>query len=238
MNGFIIFCIVLVSVSNARSQSEMLSVNYSTKTSFSLDSMSEENKKIAWKVEYSTKMKRDFESMEYTLKIDHKKSEFEVVDKLQFSNYQTNSVAFVESGHRFYIDDQVFLEQTDFYGEELLIVEDVNGFDWKLKNESKEILGFTCYLATFEKTGNGAVTISAWYAPELPFPFGPKGYHGLPGLILEIVQNGKLTHTADSIDFSDDIMVIKPTTGKVISRSEFDEKVQRTVTTMKSYTKN
>jgi len=239
MTKLIMFCLVLLNIQDSLSQSERLLVNYNTKSAYSAEKyLTDEEKKDSWKVQYVMKMKRDMESMEYILKIDHKKSEFEMVEKLRFSDYETNSIAFAEGGHRYYVDEKEFIQQLNFSGEKLLIVEEVNSFDWKLKNETKEILGFTCYLATYEKTGFSPIKIAAWYAPELPFPFGPKGYHGLPGLILEIVQNDVLTNTADAIDFSEDIMVIKPSIGRITTRSEFDARVESLVTTMKSYIKN
>lgn len=239
MKKCILLCLVLLCISEVSSQSEKLLVNYKTKTAYSVEkSLTEEEKKVSWKVEYARKMKRDIESLEYSLKIDNNKSEFELIEKLKFSDYETNSMASVDQGHRYYVDHEQFIERLNFSGEEFLIVEKAKGFKWKLKNESKEILGFTCYKATYEKTGEFGIKIDAWYAPELPFPFGPKGYNGLPGLILEIVQNDLLTNTASSIDFSEDIVVIKPTKGKVITRAEFDSKVQSTVTTMKSFNKN
>jgi len=39
---------------------------------------------------------------------------------------------------------------------------------------------------TNRKMGTYTEKIEAWFAPELPFSFGPLGYNGLPGLILEM----------------------------------------------------
>lgn len=68
--------------------------------------------------------------------------------------------------------------------------------DWKLVNETKLIDKYTCYKATTVEVvqnpkGNFEKDIIAWYCPELPFSFGPLGYGGLPGLILELqTENG------------------------------------------------
>jgi GLPGLI family protein len=59
--------------------------------------------------------------------------------------------------------------------------------NWRLTNETKIIDSYLCYKATYNhsvKSMQGLVT--AWYCPELPFSFGPKGYGGLPGLIVEL----------------------------------------------------
>lgn len=56
-------------------------------------------------------------------------------------------------------------------------------FDWKLENESKEILGYICHKATTEYKGRKYV---AWYAKDIPINNGPYLFQDLPGLIMEI----------------------------------------------------
>lgn len=63
--------------------------------------------------------------------------------------------------------------------------------DWELTNETKTINGYLCYKATSiyhnsSWNDNPKFNIIAWYTPRIPVPFGPNGYHGLPGLILEV----------------------------------------------------
>jgi GLPGLI family protein len=68
--------------------------------------------------------------------------------------------------------------------------------DWILLNETKLIGNYKCYKATCDdivvnKINTFRHPIIAWYCPEIPFPFGPLGYGGLPGLILELqTKNG------------------------------------------------
>ena len=59
---------------------------------------------------------------------------------------------------------------------------------WEISNESKQIGKFRVLKATTtRKLGSNYVEkIEAWFAPELPYSFGPLGYDGLPGLILEM----------------------------------------------------
>jgi GLPGLI family protein len=55
-------------------------------------------------------------------------------------------------------------------------------FDWKIIEKTKNILGFTCQLATTSFRGRN---YKAWFTSELPVG-GPWKYDGLPGMILLI----------------------------------------------------
>ena len=65
--------------------------------------------------------------------------------------------------------------------------------------------------------------LTAWYAPELSFTFGPHESSGLPGLVLEY-SNGKLVFGAKHIELSDnEITIDKPSNGKLVSQEEFNQ---------------
>lgn len=59
---------------------------------------------------------------------------------------------------------------------------------WEILNKTKYIGKFKVIKATTtRKLGSNYVEkIDVWFAPELPYSFGPLGYNGLPGLILEM----------------------------------------------------
>ena len=61
--------------------------------------------------------------------------------------------------------------------------QDLNGIDWEIQPEKKDILGYSVQKATGSFAGRDYV---AWFAPQLPFLDGPYKFGGLPGLILEI----------------------------------------------------
>lgn len=75
---------------------------------------------------------------------------------------------------------------------------------WTITTENKKIADFQCYKATrpnFIIDRNGkekTLLITAWFAPSLPYSFGPKGYNGLPGLVLELTDR-KTTYLATNI---------------------------------------
>ena len=61
--------------------------------------------------------------------------------------------------------------------------QDMNLFNWKIKEERKEIAGYKAQKATTTFAGRDYI---AWFTPEIPIPDGPYKFSGLPGLILEI----------------------------------------------------
>lgn len=60
--------------------------------------------------------------------------------------------------------------------------ESVPQIPWKLETEKKTIAGMSCQKATGKFGGR---SWEVWFAPDLPFPYGPYKFGGLPGLILE-----------------------------------------------------
>jgi GLPGLI family protein len=86
---------------------------------------------------------------------------------------------------------------------------------WKLENETKEIMNLKCRKATTELFGRKWI---AWYSEEYPFQFGPYKFNGLPGLIVEIYD------TKDDYHFLADL--IKKKKNKSINfniRKEYKE---------------
>ena len=62
--------------------------------------------------------------------------------------------------------------------------EPVPVMQWEFAADStRTILGFECQMATVEFAGR---KYSAWFTTELPLPYGPYKFGGLPGLILKI----------------------------------------------------
>ncbi len=53
---------------------------------------------------------------------------------------------------------------------------------WKLKSETKEILGYVCQYATCDYRGR---TWNVWFSIDIPINEGPWKLFGLPGLVLE-----------------------------------------------------
>lgn len=66
--------------------------------------------------------------------------------------------------------------------------EEANNIDWKLVNEFKTVANFKCQKAITQKYGR---TWIAYFASDIPLPFGPYKFNGLPGLILEIYDDKK-----------------------------------------------
>lgn len=95
--------------------------------------------------------------------------------------------------------------------------------EWTFTNESKEIDGYLCYLATLDKSKSDT-KLKVWYNSKIPVKHGPAGYSGLPGLVMEIedkIYTWKVTEIDFDSEEADDI--IEPTEGDLITAEEFRE---------------
>lgn len=100
--------------------------------------------------------------------------------------------------------------------------------DWILENETKEINGFVCFKATAVKTVENSkgifhFPIIAWYCPQIPLSYGPNGYGGLPGLILEL-QVRNILFAVKKIDLKPNKIILVPQRKdyKIVTEKEYE----------------
>lgn len=98
---------------------------------------------------------------------------------------------------------------TDYNNKEIELIQDLgkrvfyvkDNFiekEWALHKESKIINDIECFKASTTFRGNDW---EVWYAPSLPYPYGPWKLNGLPGLILEAKStDGYYTFLAKKIE--------------------------------------
>lgn len=75
----------------------------------------------------------------------------------------------------------------DFYRYE----EDYQPQIWQISDSVKQILDYSCQMATCDFRGR---QWTAWFTPDIPISNGPWKFHGLPGLILEIYDKQRDYH--------------------------------------------
>ncbi|WP_100613583.1 GLPGLI family protein [Confluentibacter citreus] len=80
-----------------------------------------------------------------------------------------------------YNNNQMFNKQ-DIAFKYFTIKDSLTIFNWQIKEDTKEILGYKCQLAVMTFRDRN---YSAWFSPDLPIG-GPWKYDGLPGMILSI----------------------------------------------------
>ncbi|MDR3285905.1 MAG: GLPGLI family protein [Prevotellaceae bacterium] len=83
-----------------------------------------------------------------------------------YKNYTENTITF-----------------TDRLPSRVLYSEPMVKQDWKIINETKEIVGYNCQKATCTFRGRDYV---AWFTREIPVNEGPWKFSGLPGLIIKV----------------------------------------------------
>lgn len=176
-------------------------------------------------------------NIEYKLICNRTESYFEYIPSMSIDGNNNTNERFIGKGGGkgiYYknLKTKVKLKSTTIFDETFLITENFNEYNWKLLKESKKILDYICYKAIGTKTEYNAylkknitIKIIAWYAPSVSIPFGPAGYDGLPGIVLE-AKNGSFHFIANEIKYSDKehLKIKKPTDGIKISREEYNKK--------------
>ncbi len=146
------------------------------------------------------------------------------------------------------------IQGNEFAGKNFLIVDSLKQQGWKLSDETKKILGYTCYKASKKSkaltrsikmvTSNAGniptdtmankitapkeIEVVAWYTPDILTPVGPESHSMLPGAILEIdIDNGLTFFKATEIKNSVNTKELKaPTKGKTVTKAAYQKMVQ------------
>jgi GLPGLI family protein len=135
----------------------------------------------------------------------------------------------IVSQYDYYIDhpNKIILEISS---DGTIIKKELIKLPWDITSEGKMIDQYQCYKATytFEYLARNQKmktrVITAWFAPSLPYPYGPKDYYGLPGLILELTE-GDITFLVSKIELFDSEVEIKLPNGKRIDENTYLKKI-------------
>ncbi|GHE28564.1 GLPGLI family protein [Sphingobacterium griseoflavum] len=120
-------------------------------------------------------------------------------------------------------NEQTLTEVVSLGGDEFVLEDRYPVLDWSIGDEMKTIGGYSCQKANVTFKGRA---YTAWFTSELPFSAGPWKFHGLPGLILEVVDANKevqwIYSGFDTLDKSAIALApsekAKPTTRKELSK--------------------
>jgi GLPGLI family protein len=144
--------------------------------------------------------------------------------------------------------------QSELGAKNYIVEDSIATLAWTITAETKELLGYTVQKATARRYGtrlvmgmeNGKLqaqelpdtsVIIAWFAPKIPVPAGP-GYAGqLPGLVLELDENGgHSVYKAIEISSKVNLAAIRePKGGKRISAAAFRTEQQKTLQEMRRH---
>ena len=136
------------------------------------------------------------------------------------------------------IADQTYLEDHEMMEKAYLVKDNLTPEEWELSGETKKVGNYTAQKASFTKivdskrfsTGmtemenvKDTLQITVWFTPEIPVSHGPENYFGLPGLILEVQNQGR-TLICEKIELNpsaEPVVIERPSKGKEISLEEF-----------------
>jgi GLPGLI family protein len=131
-----------------------------------------------------------------------------------------------------------YLQEQEMMGKEYLIKDKAEPFEWELSEETKKIGNYTAQKASFTKivdskrfsTGmtemenvKDTLQVTVWFTPEIPVSHGPEYYFGLPGLILEVQNQGR-TLICEKLELNpsaDPVVIERPSKGKEMTQVEF-----------------
>lgn len=118
------------------------------------------------------------------------------------------------------------LWETNVMGSYFIVTDSLKN-NWIVTQETKKIGKYTCYRAVKGCTSCKS-TEEVWFTPEIPEPFGPKYYGGLPGLIVSVHQKGYDLQLVSIKYVNKPLTIEKPKKGKRIARAEYDMITSRT----------
>ncbi|MFY0630343.1 MAG: GLPGLI family protein [Flavobacteriaceae bacterium] len=114
------------------------------------------------------------------------------------------------------------LSQTSVSDETYLISK--NLVKWKMTSQSKIINNYKCFKAISLDSKGKETGVVAWYAPAIPFNYGPGRFNNLPGLILEL-EDKMVIFRAKKIKLNKKkVKIKKPNKGIPISYEDFKKR--------------
>lgn len=174
---------------------------------------------------------------EFELSFSKNRSSFVYLDRmkddLNFNVKIENIAKSLHTSKNVFVDFHEKVEITQ-QNDGTLVKTNLIPLQWEISTDSKKIGNYLCYKAILKtkfvnKSGEMKVKeCIAWFAPSLPYSYGPKNFSGLPGLILEISENQK-TFMATNIELFDKEIKITFPKGKTVDKEVYIKKLNENI---------
>src|SRR5690606_28480629 len=103
----------------------------------------------------------------------------------------------------------------------VIVSENMPKYKWNLLDETLNIGDLLCQKTILKFRGRN---FTVWYTEEIPTPFGPWKFYGLPGLIVRIITDDEsIAFNLNTIESISEVKIHKPTLGKRINFKEYVE---------------
>ena len=190
--------------------------------------------------EIQTKRKTIIEMLEYELIFSPEKASFEAIDLLEVAEENYLELALGTSRGYYYTNrlSNENLWQTNRLGQNFII--DIGNTTWEITGEKKMMGEFLVQQAigtrTFmEDNKEKKIQVEAWFCDNIPASFGPIGYGGLPGLIIDLTTSSEHYHLKRLNLESELSKIDRPKNGKEITYQEFRSLIKEALGKMKPY---
>lgn len=215
------------------------------KSASNIPNLNDQSKKM-----FIDKMRNNLEKS-YLLSFNKTISVYREEQKLELNNTNNNGswspygmdVAFYKN-----LKDKIFITEKDLMSKLFYVKDSLEDINWVFYNETKKIGNYTCQKAStkiiienedYEEEDNDKSTnffdkkeeekiIIAWFTVDIPINQGPSSYWGLPGLILEIEDNGdRLICSKIVLNPKKKLKIKIPKEKELISSKEYDILVEK-----------
>jgi GLPGLI family protein len=181
-------------------------------------------------------MKEYANNQKFKLSFNKSQSSFKYIESLysdpDFSERENRTARFAMTTSSDFYYDRVENREIQQKSDGQLIEKKNPKVSWVIGTESKKIDAYLCYKATYlesyigRKSGEtGYREVVAWFAPSLPYAFGPINFYGLPGLVLELKYKNT-TYLATNIVLGGSDVFIDFPKGKTITKEDYDKKLK------------
>ncbi|MBE0424293.1 MAG: GLPGLI family protein [Lutibacter sp.] len=225
-----IFLLICIEVKSQNSHKAIYNIYYKNNDSIS---KIDESKLDSGKLQALLKMRKSYEEslsyakmVDFNLDYNQESAIFYLPEQLEIEKGRLKILKRLgRFNGKYYTNNKKTIHEKNSFGQDFLV--DIPKFEWIITSISKNIGSYKCFKATTTKIAEGSrgifeQKIIAWFAPEIPFNFGPKEYNGLPGLIIQL-EEGNISYILKKINVIEKTIIEKPGKGKKITQQEFDK---------------
>jgi len=165
------------------------------------------------------------------LSFDPQHSYYTSENKLNNLNDFSDIMAYTHEPMFYYANIQTYYYNHLYnsYSELVIAVDNVT-VQWEITDETQVIDGYYCIKAVGKLRSvyakEDVYYYEAWFAPELPYAYGPYKFSGLPGLVVYGIERNSTIYKLEKINFnvSTQIENFSLTPAKEIPIQKIDEK--------------